>query len=559
MGTEATGRVVLRRWPPTRVPGSTADRCAGPRDAPGVDDRVLHGRGRPDRARLPDPFRAQRVHRRRRLGVRALERRELGRARHQIGHQGRGDGVAGLIEQNLFEQGLGNPLREAAVLLASDQHRVEDAPAVVHRHQAGQADVPGLDIHVDDGDVGAERERGAGIGAHTLGGQGAVVGACTGGELAPADRPLRRAEHPEPTVDRALQIDGIHLEGSGRERAGSVHDLAGAREQDRPARLQRPRSPRPLPALHERRVGMDDTDVGVGDREHATDELRERGLVPLPERRGAHVGRRGAVGLDVDARELLRGEPGDLDVGGEPDAHRGPVAARAPFRLLGTERGIVGQLERAIEGHLVVPRVVFGPRRRPEREGVGRDQVPPPELRRVHPELDGQQIDGALDRRRRLGPARPSVRAERGHVRHHRPAAERDRVDRVDAGDHLGGGLAHERPELRVGADVRQDLEPQPRDAPVATCAELHPLHLRAPVGHADHRLAPGLRPAHRASELRAAFATTRYSGRSAPSRRTLHRRRGRSRGSSPAVDLEHVHAGRHARQTGTCDDTHTV
>ena len=124
-----------------------------------VDDRVLHRGRRPDGGRLADALRAERVERRRRLGVRGLERRELGRARERVLGERRRERVAVVVVDEVLPQRLRDPRCEAAVHLPVDEQRVEDAPAVVDRDVTQRHHHAGVGVDLDDGDVRAERER----------------------------------------------------------------------------------------------------------------------------------------------------------------------------------------------------------------------------------------------------------------------------------------------------------------------------------------------------------------------------------------------------------------
>ena len=53
------------------------------------------------------------------------------------------------------------------------------------------------------------------------------------------------------------------------------------------------------------------------------------------------------------------------------------------------------------------------------REGVGGDEVPPPDLDRVHPELGGELVHHHLDAVRDLRPARAADRVGRELVGEH--------------------------------------------------------------------------------------------------------------------------------------------
>ena len=91
-----------------------------------------------------------------------------------------------------------------------------------------------------------------------------------------------------------------------------------------------------------------------------------------------------------------------------------PSARASPrARLAGPRR----QLERRVEAALEVARVVRPAHRGLVREGVGPDEVAPPQLDRVDAELARGQVDQALDQEGRLGPPRAAVRPGRHLVR----------------------------------------------------------------------------------------------------------------------------------------------
>ena len=71
----------------------------------------------------------------------------------------RRDRVAVLVVRHPLVQRLRRALGDAAVLLAGDQQRVEDAPAVVDGDVAQHRDLAGLGVDLDDRHVRAERER----------------------------------------------------------------------------------------------------------------------------------------------------------------------------------------------------------------------------------------------------------------------------------------------------------------------------------------------------------------------------------------------------------------
>ena len=68
--------------------------------------------------------------------------RQLGGRRHRVVHEVRGDRVAVVVVLHLLAQRLRGALRDAAVLLAGDEQRVEDRAAVVDRDVAEHSTSP---------------------------------------------------------------------------------------------------------------------------------------------------------------------------------------------------------------------------------------------------------------------------------------------------------------------------------------------------------------------------------------------------------------------------------
>src|SRR6516162_10325856 len=122
-----------------------------------VDDRVLDRGSCPDGSPLADALRAQRVPvggGRQRDGD---ERGELRRARHRVRGEAGRLGIARLVVDEGLEQRLGGSLRDPAVDLPLDEHRVDATPAVVHRDVTDQLDLPRLGVDLRHRDVDAER------------------------------------------------------------------------------------------------------------------------------------------------------------------------------------------------------------------------------------------------------------------------------------------------------------------------------------------------------------------------------------------------------------------
>ena len=84
----------------------------------------------------PMPFQPPERVRRRRLEVDDLDRRHLGARREQVVHEARGDELAGLVVGEVLVERAADPLDDAAVDLALDDHRVDDRAAVLDHHVA---------------------------------------------------------------------------------------------------------------------------------------------------------------------------------------------------------------------------------------------------------------------------------------------------------------------------------------------------------------------------------------------------------------------------------------
>ena len=107
----------------------------------------------------PTPLTPSALVGRRRLGAVGRERRQVGRARHEVvderaRHQG-----AGVVVHRLLEQRLRDALDEAAVHLALDDQRVDDLADVVDAGVVADLDLTGLGVDLDRAQVGAVRER----------------------------------------------------------------------------------------------------------------------------------------------------------------------------------------------------------------------------------------------------------------------------------------------------------------------------------------------------------------------------------------------------------------
>ena len=112
----------------------------------------------------------------------------------------RGHRVAVLVVADLFVERLAHARRDASVLLARDEQRVEHRAAVVDGDMIDEADLPGVAVDFDHRDVGAEREGRVGLLEHELAAQAARRRPRRRGrQLGPRKRRGRHAGH----ADRA--------------------------------------------------------------------------------------------------------------------------------------------------------------------------------------------------------------------------------------------------------------------------------------------------------------------------------------------------------------------
>ena len=192
----------------------------------------------------------------------------------------------------------------------------------------------------------------------------------------------------------------------------------------------------------------------------------------------------------------------ELDVVGEPEPAQ-PARLRARH-LARREPRHVGLDQRPVEHPPEVPDVVHLPRDAAIGEPLLRDEVAPPELDRVEPEVARRPVHQPLDDVDRLRPPGAAVGVDRRGVGEHPLHREERLLHVVDARHHLqrqlrGDVLAERRV---VGPEVRHAADPQ-RLQPVAPVERrLRHRHMVAPVVVGQHRLAAAAHPVHRPPEL---------------------------------------------------------
>ena len=383
--------------------------------------------------------------------------------------------------------------------LAGGQKRVHDPARVVHRNHPVDGDVARLGVQLDDHDVGAERERRPVLGVVRQAGQLLIRRRC---DLCPGTGHRRRAGHVEGAAFTVQHdVSGCRLKQVGGGLAGQVHQLLRCIGHRRAGYLDGAGPSRG-------RAGGDDLGVAVEhlDRiqRHAQTvghDHRPCGVVAGSDRRGTGGGQHGPVATEPDLAVLATAEAGDLHVGGYADAHLDGVSGLASPLLLGPQAYVVGGGQGTVQRSLVVATVHGGTCGGGVREGLGSQQVGPPHLDRIHADLGGEQVHGALDCGGGLGSPGPPVGTRRCRVGGDAHRRELQVGDVVDAAGQLPGELRQERPPLRIGPAVLHHVEAVMGDPAVTGATDRHGLGLCPPVDEGGEVLGTGLDPPDRAAD----------------------------------------------------------
>ena len=383
-----------------------------------------------------------------------LEARQVVGARQRVVHQRAGEQLPRLrVVAAALEHRLPQPLRQAAMHLACDDHRIHEVAEVVDRGEALERRAARLGVHLHLADVAARRIREVGrvveralVEARLQLVERVVVRHVGGERHLPERHLLVGARHLELAVLEhdvgvgrfhqvrrdllALRdhlVDRLHDRGAAHcERAAAVGAHA---ERDAPG------------------VAVHDLDVADRDAEPARHHLRESGLVALPVavRAGEHRHRAGGMhphfagfeqarACTERTRDVGRREPAGLDVAGiAQPAQPPPCLGRRAARR---EVGHVGQLLRLRQVRGVVAGVVGETHRRGVRE-LG-DEVLPADRRGLHLQVARRLLDEPLDDIRGLGPPRAAVGIHRRGVREHRLHLAVDGRRLVLAGEQRG-------------------------------------------------------------------------------------------------------------------------
>jgi hypothetical protein len=249
-----------------------------------------------------------------------LEPGKLGGRQERVGGQRRGLRVALGVVDDLLEQRLRGTLGQAAVPLALGEQRVQHGARVVDGDQPPQHHPAGLGVHLDHGQVGAERERRARRAEDAVHEQGLPLR-----QLREAQRGVRRTPYRNP-LPCGVEDDVVRLglQQVGRALAGQLDQLPAGLLDGGAAVLQAARPGRPAADRDQVGVPVQHGDPLHRDAQLLADQHRPRGRVPLAVRGGPGEHGDAAVRVDLDGGVLVRSaglhrRPGDLHVHRQPD------------------------------------------------------------------------------------------------------------------------------------------------------------------------------------------------------------------------------------------------
>ena len=386
--------------------------------------------------------------------------------------------------------------------LAFGQHRVQEVPEVVgdgvfhHLRDAGL----GVDLHL--GHVSAVR----------IGPPRQLRPLVPGQEIvAPLGaRHLGHLDHRGRQV-RSLGAEALVVEGDlARVHARLVRHEGAEGRDDVAHRLQRhvvlnrrraraARAPAPRDQVA---VALHDADALHRDAGLVAEELRVDRFVPLPVRLRADVKADAPILLEDDLRALRRVAQDRFDVVAEPEAAQ--LAALRALRLPRREARPVAFRLDPREHPVEIAHVIKLARGAAVGEGVGGDEVLPPELPGVHAKDTRRVVHRPLEREDRLGPPRAPIGIDRRGVGEDPLHVEPRRLAVVDPHQHLGEearldvlGIAR-----IVGAQVRHVPHPVGQEPVIGVEGKLRLAHEVAARVVRQHRLGPVRHPAHRPAEL---------------------------------------------------------
>ena len=166
-----------------------------------------------------------------------------------------------------------------------------------------------------------------------------------------------------------------------------------------------------------------------------------------------------------------------------------------PARLLSPQLVVPGRLQGQLEGTGILAAVHVGAGGRGEGKVGGREQIAPPQLGGVDPQLACGQVDDPLQRHGRFGAASPPEGPHRRGVGDCGGRLVVDGGNAVGPRRHQHGVGGQDRTDGRVGAHIGGDVDPDPAERSVGAEAELDIVHVVPALAHVDEVLAASLDP----------------------------------------------------------------
>ena len=391
--------------------------------------------------------------------------------------------------------------------LAFGEQGADDPSGVIHRDVTQQVHLAGLGVDLDDGQVGAKRERRTGRGEVDFGEERVPVLRRRRRELGPTARHRRRTHHVEVSL-RFVEHDvlTVRFQEAGREVLGLFDDVHRCLIDRGAPDLQRTRAHGAGAARHDVGVAVDNFNVLDRNSELLGDEHRPRRHVPLSVRRGSRAHDHLAVRSNFNGAKLTVGQSvRNLHVARQTDAELAHVARSAPPGLLGPQLVVARHFESQVERAVIVADVV----ERLDRCRVGKvvlaNQIAAAQLRGVHFDFACEHVHDPLDGGRGLGTPGPAVGRGRRRIGDDRDARAFGLRYLVRSRGHDPGHERKHRTEPRVGTTVLQHFNAIRLYDALTGPANSHVLNLGAAVAQSEHALRARLGPAHRTAELQRA------------------------------------------------------
>src|SRR5712691_7961120 len=307
----------------------------------GIDDSVCDRWPSANGPRFTAAFGTERIDGSRSDGTVDFQGGHHGGLGHGVIHQAPREQLAMLIVDDLFVEGLRQPLRHTPVHLAINDEWINDIAAVVHSHKTLNVIGASVRIDFDHANMRAKGEGGiAGLEAtrclqarleirrHTA--HGHPVKVC-GRKGYFGERLLAIGIGGD--INFAIGVRHIvwpHIEHMRRDLLGFVLDLRHRHHHGGATDGQTPTAKRPNTIAHDIGIPMDDLDMLHGHPEFVRHDLRKRRLIALAMRRYAGEDAHRARWLDPDRTGLPASNPGrhqegwtnaaDLDIGRDADA-----------------------------------------------------------------------------------------------------------------------------------------------------------------------------------------------------------------------------------------------